>query len=157
MSVRGWVYVIDNAAMPGIVKVGYSTKDPVLRARELAGTGSPHAFRVVFDVLVENPRDVERKAHAMLSAKREGKEWFRCTQSEAVAALRACAKRVLLERGEVDRSVLEDAAPAKNRVCGYYGCCKPATSPYKDAAYCAEHGQLLRKQRFEKIRRLRDG
>jgi len=42
--------------MPDILKIGYSTKDPSLRAKELAGTGSPHPFRVVFDILVEDPR-----------------------------------------------------------------------------------------------------
>jgi hypothetical protein len=35
MAIRGWVYVIFNEAMPDLVKVGYSTKDPNLRAEEL--------------------------------------------------------------------------------------------------------------------------
>lgn len=98
MSIRGWVYIIDNEAMPNILKIGFSTKDPTLRAKELAGTGSPHPFRVVFDVLVEEPRDVEHAAHAMLASKREGKEWFRCSHSDAIAAIRACAKSIFIER-----------------------------------------------------------
>ena len=28
MVIRGWVYVIVNRAMPNLVKIGYSTKDP---------------------------------------------------------------------------------------------------------------------------------
>jgi len=37
---KGWVYVISNKAMSGLVKVGYSTKDPELRAAELSHTAS---------------------------------------------------------------------------------------------------------------------
>ena len=41
---KGWVYVISNQAMPDLVKVGFSTKDPTLRASELNHTGSPHPY-----------------------------------------------------------------------------------------------------------------
>ncbi|HPA47526.1 MAG TPA: GIY-YIG nuclease family protein [bacterium] len=41
---KGWVYIIANKAMPGLVKVGYSMKDPELRAAELNNTGSPHPY-----------------------------------------------------------------------------------------------------------------
>lgn len=60
MVLRGWVYVITNKAMVDLVKVGFSTKDPVLRAREFDATGVPHRYEVVFDALVSNPRDVEQ-------------------------------------------------------------------------------------------------
>jgi hypothetical protein len=97
---RGWVYVIENDAMRGIVKVGFSTKDPALRAAELSTTGVPHPFRVIFDALVESPREVEQKTHRDLAEHREGKEWFRCDVLVAVNAIRANAldKGLLLER-----------------------------------------------------------
>lgn len=158
MSVRGWVYVIDNAAMPGLVKVGYSTKDPVLRAKELAGTGSPHPYRLVFDLLVENPRDVEQATHARLRGQREGKEWFRCSHADAIEAIRSCAGKALLERSSID---VEDRFSTETsraeEKCGYYDCGKPATSGYKGAWYCEEHGKVMRAQRFAFARRLRDG
>jgi len=37
---KGWVYVITNKAMPSLVKVGFLTKDPGLRAKELGNTGT---------------------------------------------------------------------------------------------------------------------
>jgi hypothetical protein len=86
-AIRGWVYIITNKAMPGLVKVGFSTKDPVLRASELNHTGAPHPFEVAFDILVEEPRDVEQKVHDTLREKREGKEWFRCSVEEAIYAI----------------------------------------------------------------------
>ncbi len=88
---KGWVYVITNKAMPGLVKVGYSTKDPDLRAEELNHTGSPHPYLVEYELLIEEPYQVEQKTHKLLSAKREAKEWFRCTPEEAVAAIKQIA------------------------------------------------------------------
>jgi hypothetical protein len=99
--IRGWVYILTNKAMPGLVKVGFSTKDPSLRASELEGTGLPHPFVVAYDVLVLEPRDVEQQTHAGLKDAREAKEFFRVSVSEAVAAVRAAIsgqnKTVLLE------------------------------------------------------------
>jgi hypothetical protein len=91
MDVRGWVYVISNEAMPGLFKVGFSTKDPHLRAKELSTSGAPHPYVVAFDVLVRAPRDTEQRIHKELRDKREGKEWFRCTLHEAVTAVRSIA------------------------------------------------------------------
>lgn len=87
MSIRGWVYVLTNKSMPGLVKVGHSTKDPHLRARELDGTGLPHPFSVAFDVLVLNPRDVEFGVHRALNSFHERKEFFRVTVGGAIAAI----------------------------------------------------------------------
>ncbi len=50
MGTRGWIYIITNKAMPGLLKIGFSTKDPLLRAKELANTGSLHAYVVEYDV-----------------------------------------------------------------------------------------------------------
>lgn len=88
---RGWVYIITNKAMPDLVKIGFSTKDPVLRAGELNHTGAPHPYEVVYDLLVFHPYQVEQQTHKHLADKREGKEWFRCSVAEAVAAIRKIA------------------------------------------------------------------
>ena len=88
---KGWVYVITNKAMPCLVKVGYSTKDPELRAKELNHTGSPHPYLVEYELLIDDPYQVEQKTHKLLSAKREAKEWFRCTPEEAVVVIKQIA------------------------------------------------------------------
>ncbi len=85
---KGWVYVITNKAMPGLVKVGYSMKDPEIRAEELNHTGAPHPYQVKYEVLVEEPRAIERAVHKQLQSQGEGKEWFRCSTDEAAAAIR---------------------------------------------------------------------
>lgn len=84
---KGWVYVITNKAMPGLVKVGFSMKDPEIRANELNHTGTPHPYVVEYEVLIDSPRDIEQSIHKLLQANREGKEWFRCSPEDAVAAI----------------------------------------------------------------------
>lgn len=96
MKIRGWVYVIVNESMPGIIKVGHTTKDPWLRATGLAGTGSPTPFGVAYDALVFEPREVEALAHKQLSGVRHGKEWFKCSIWDGVSAIRACAGENLI-------------------------------------------------------------
>jgi T5orf172 domain len=98
-GIRGWVYVITNRAMPDLVKVGFSRKDPHLRAKEMAGTGVPHPYVVAYDVLVYGPRDLERRVHKKLVHMREGKEWFKCSVAQAIDAIQALERDgVLLEQ-----------------------------------------------------------
>lgn len=95
---KGWVYVISNKAMPGLVKVGHSTKDPEIRAEELNHTGSPHPYLVEYWMLIEDPYQIEQQIHNLLSSKREAKEWFRCTAEEAVVAIKQVAgSRAIIE------------------------------------------------------------
>lgn len=109
MDVRGWVYVISNPAMPDLVKVGFSLKDPALRAQELDGTGIPHPYKVEYEALVVNPRLVEQRAHVALAQVHERKEWFRCSVGVAVSALRDIAgEGILIEKQEADIMSVND-------------------------------------------------
>ena len=122
---KGWVYVITNVAMPGLVKVGYSTKDPELRAKELNHTGAPHPYVVDYELLIEDPYSIEQRTHGILSAKREAKEWFRCSSEEAVVAIKHAAgssvvtetyKRVERARAEaLHQQQLRDRETAERR------------------------------------------
>ena len=124
MDVRGWVYVISNRAMPGLVKIGFSTKDPQLRARELASTGVPHSFTVEYDALVLSPHAVEQQVHQALAAKREDKEWFKCSPDEAIAAIRYITR---------DRRIAESESPSDPEVGA------------KDPTFFAEAARVRRK------------
>lgn len=96
---KGWVYIISNKAIPGVIKVGYSTKDPSLRAAEL-GTGAPVPYQVEYEALVDNPRQIEKLAHEMLAFVNAGKEWFECDVGIALKAIKTiCSdKQTYFER-----------------------------------------------------------
>jgi hypothetical protein len=146
MKIRGWVYLMTNEAMPGLVKVGYSTKDPALRARELEHTGSPHPYEVVYDRLVINPREVEQRVHKALDEVREGKEWFRCSVITAKSRLDAViqsnpyssANDKVHEGTAKPPEVTEDKGPVPCILKGY-GCTRTATNEYMGYMYCQEH------------------
>ena len=87
---KGYVYVISNRAMPGIYKIGFTLKDPALRAKELESTGIPHPFTVEYEILVDAPHMLEKKVHQTLSLFNENKEWFRCDVSACIAAIKNC-------------------------------------------------------------------
>ena len=89
----GWVYVLTNEAMPGLVKVGYTSREPSVRAEELyrdtrtgAVTGVPVPFVVAHQVWVANPYQVEQAVHRSLAEKRlnDNREFFKCSYEEAV-------------------------------------------------------------------------
>ena len=98
-GIRGFVYVVTNESMPGLVKVGYSAQDPMLRAAELNNTGSPFPYVVDYEALVNDPYEVEQQVHQSLadvrvvarSSRGEGVEWFRCSSTEAAGAIKAVA------------------------------------------------------------------
>lgn len=87
---RGFVYVMTNPAMPGVVKIGFSTKDPSVRASDLSGTSVPQPFSVYYDVLVADPFSIEQLLHSRLRevGSGAGKEFFSLHADAAVAAIR---------------------------------------------------------------------
>lgn len=118
MEIRGWVYIIKNKSLSGLIKIGYSTKDPILRAIELGNTGVPHKYDLVYDALVINPHKIEKLVHESLKMHKEGKEWFRCSPYNAIECIkRVSGKNFLLESSnlnEINNSLYGSSPPKKN-------------------------------------------
>jgi hypothetical protein len=94
MNFRGWIYVLVNPSLEGLVKIGFSTKDPAIRVKELSSTGVPRTFLIAYEAIVENPRDLEQRVHSSLKLHHENKEFFRITPEEAVAVIRDVANKI---------------------------------------------------------------
>jgi len=76
----GYVYILINTSLDGMIKVGRTTRDPQERARELSrATGIPTPFRVAYECLVSDCERVENELHVRLSDFRVSKdrEFFR--------------------------------------------------------------------------------
>ena len=111
---RGWVYIITTKSMPNLVKVGFSTKDPELRTAELNNAGNSYPYEVAYDVLVNEPRDVEQIAHGLLKNKgvHENQEWFNCSIDTAVDAIKnASAGGIILENIQFVSSITKFVEP----------------------------------------------
>lgn len=67
MSNPGYLYVLVNSSMPGLVKIGKTNRSPTDRAGELSGvTGVPTPFLVAFEQFFEDCDTAEDFAHTAL-------------------------------------------------------------------------------------------
>lgn len=92
--VVGYVYLLTNPSMPGLVKVGFTNRFVEERLRELtAATGVPTEFVIGAVFHSANPQFDEQQLHERLASYRvtPNKESFRIPLEEAIAI----AKRVL--------------------------------------------------------------
>jgi len=68
---EGIIYLLSNPAMPGILKIGKTTKEDVkLRMKELYSSGVPLPFECVYAAKVKNIDEVERALHTAFSPDR---------------------------------------------------------------------------------------
>lgn len=109
----GYVYVLSNPAMPGIVKIGMSTRSGRKRAAELydSNTSVPLPFKVEFEIYSDKPAEHEELAHEEAQKFRvnEGREFFRMHTSYAIQIV---ARVCLYERSlDVCRDYLAEAEP----------------------------------------------
>lgn len=83
---KGYIYVLSNPGMPGVVKIGRSINGGKSRASEIYGTGIPAPFNVEFDVLVEDCKEMEKQVHDTLSKHRVNpkREFFKVEPIEAI-------------------------------------------------------------------------
>src|SRR6266498_1753342 len=81
----GFVYVLANDAMPGLVKIGHSSLLSEDRARQLFRTGVPLPFQVLFRAVTSHPIELERAVHDLLAPRRvaSNREFFRVSPSAA--------------------------------------------------------------------------
>lgn len=85
---KGFVYVLSNVSMPGLIKVGMTTKVPEGRAKELSSaTASPTPFVIEYYAMFDDMEKAERLAHQKLNHYHHGKEFFKATPSQAVQVI----------------------------------------------------------------------
>jgi hypothetical protein len=66
----GYIYLLINRSMPGLVKVGRTTRAPATRVAELsAATGVPAPFELVYDILVPDAARAESILHDALTSR----------------------------------------------------------------------------------------
>lgn len=95
----GFVYVMTKESSPMYFKVGRTEKKPQLRAVELDGTDSPTPSIVVYYVFCEDIEQLELLTHKELDSLRvrQNREWFKCSQQDAMDAIRKVAEKQGIE------------------------------------------------------------
>lgn len=91
MASAGFLYALLNPSMPGLVKIGRTTRSPSERAAELsAPTGVATPFVVVYEAYFEDCDKAESYVHALLEVagtRSANREFFRISSTEAVNAI----------------------------------------------------------------------
>ena len=87
----GWVYILSNPAMPELLKIGFTERDPSSRAKEISqDTGVPSEFIVDYQVYSSCPYELESVVHELLQRYRlnNNREFFRCSHASAIEAIK---------------------------------------------------------------------
>lgn len=91
----GYVYILVNSSLPGLVKIGLTRGTTKRRAAELSHhTGIPTPFVITYEQLVADCSAVEKSLHERFANSRESarREFFRITPKEAIDGLQRAAR-----------------------------------------------------------------
>ncbi len=97
---KGYLYVLSNPAMPGILKIGYTTRSPQVRCDEISkGTGVPGKFNVAHAVQVIDSPGAEKWVHQQLRAYRysRDREFFKLDLAHAQMVIDAAAEKFAIK------------------------------------------------------------
>lgn len=121
----GFVYVLTNEAMPGVVKIGQSSRHPKQRADELFTTGVPVPFTVYFAIYAPDYLWCEREIHDILQNDRmvPNREFFKTDPTDAVTVVMDVIARNFDCRTVSDWNVIDDGDYA--RYMAVSGCDPP--------------------------------
>ena len=88
----GFVYILSNPSMPGLLKIGSTEKLPTERAAQLYSTGVPEPFKVEFAVWCSDQKTVETDVHEELVGDRvnNSREFFRIGITDAIRRVCWC-------------------------------------------------------------------
>ena len=86
----GFIYIMSNPAHLGLLKIGQTSKDPLVRRKDLSSTGVPEEFVIEYQALTSDYRRQEKLIHQKLNKVRYSskKEFFSITVPEAINIIR---------------------------------------------------------------------
>ena len=87
---RGFVYVLTNPAMPGVVKIGATRKHPIQRTQELSrSTGVPEPYHLIYHQQFARAFRAEDIIHDHFHKSRtnQNREFFAIDPNEVIAYL----------------------------------------------------------------------
>lgn len=108
----GYLYLLMNSSMPGLFKIGKTTRTTDQRIKELdSATGVPTPFVLIYEVFVVDCHQAEKFVHEKLDRYRnsEKREFFKLASSTAIDAMQE-AKYLY-----TDSNILQSIQPVKDQ------------------------------------------
>lgn len=108
MNLEGIIYVLTNPAMPGMLKIGMTTREEIeIRMNELYTTGVPLPFECSFAGKTNNLKKVEKALHIAFGPQRvnPNREFFEIEDIQVIELLKLlCSEDVTPEvKNELDK------------------------------------------------------
>lgn len=96
----GYIYVLSNSSMPGLLKIGFTNRNVKERVQELSSaTGVPTPFEIEYYCLTCDVELIETEVHKRFSEYRQpGKEFFSVSLEQAMATIDSLTKPVEQDR-----------------------------------------------------------
>lgn len=93
--VPGYLYAMENPALPGLYKVGWSRR-PDRRRKELSSTGVPEEYRLLLAYPVKDAKRAESLAFSLLADLRYNnrKEFFECDFHRMMSVLNSVQRHI---------------------------------------------------------------
>ena len=116
----GYVYILENDSMPGLIKIGRTSRDSVERARELSSTtGVPTPFKVAFELPSAEYEQLEGKIHNRLAGYRvtSNREFFKYPVNKAISLLK---KLNTEKQGGIRSEIITGKKNLVNRVLNFF-------------------------------------
>ena len=111
LTKKGFVYVLINPSMPGLVKVGMTKRIPTERTTDddMDSTGIPTPFEVQYYSFFDDMVEAEKRAHSNLSNFHYAKEFFKTDVATAVHAIESTGVHFtrLFSKEDYDRKKAE--------------------------------------------------
>jgi hypothetical protein len=132
----GLLYALRNKSMPGLLKIGFTTRPIEERVSELnSSTSTPQPFETAFLFTSDSPQEDESLVHEMLASFRlsPGREFFQIDEKDALFLLRK-----ILSQQEVYASVRTTNIESNDKISGQ------SIDSYNSDATFSEKLQYLR-------------
>lgn len=98
--VSGFVYILENPSMPGLLKIGQTQHNPFARAKSLYTTGVPAPFKLIKAWFVKDRISAEKKLHKSFSEFRvmnDKREFFKVDSIYAIRESKRIVEPFLVE------------------------------------------------------------
>ena len=105
----GYIYVLSNPSMKGILKIGFTLRDVHNRVHELNNTNLPTPFVIEKIYGTFNPQKIEKAIHELLLKYRvnNSREFFRIGLSEAIELILINFNNAFFTISENDKDISE--------------------------------------------------
>ena len=120
---KGIVYVLTNSAMPGLVKIGMTTRDSIdARMKELYSTGVPVPFNCEYacEVKASDCAEIEKALHSAFEPNRinANREFFRIEPKLVIPILKLLNRKDITEEvtAEIENDLTADDKVASEKI-----------------------------------------